>query len=87
MLLETGNLEVEILGRGNAWFDCGTPEALLEASQFIRVIEQRTGLKICCPEEIALRSDFIDKEQFTIMARNYSNNAYARYLLGLLDEL
>lgn len=86
-LLETGNLEVELLGRGYAWLDCGTPETLLEASQFIRVIEQRAGLKICCPEEIALRSNFINKEQFTVMARNYSDNAYARYLLGLLDEL
>jgi glucose-1-phosphate thymidylyltransferase len=79
-------LQVELLGRGNAWLDCGTPEALLDASEFIRVIEQRAGLKVSCPEEIAFRMGFIDREQLAVLGRAHGESAYGRYLRGLLDE-
>ncbi len=85
-LLQSGRLGVETLNRGNAWLDCGTPEALLDASEFIRVIEQRTGLKVSCPEEIAYRMNFIDGAALEELARTHGDNAYGRYLRGLLQE-
>ncbi|MGE0653177.1 MAG: glucose-1-phosphate thymidylyltransferase RfbA [Alphaproteobacteria bacterium] len=85
-LCAAGHLQVELLGRGNAWLDCGTPEALLDASEFIRVIEQRAGLKVSCPEEIAFRMGFIDRDQLAALGQAHGESAYGRYLRGLLDE-
>ncbi len=85
--LAEGRLEVELLGRGMVWLDCGTPEALLDASQFIRVIEQRAGQKVCCPEEIAFRAGFIDRRQLAALGQEFGGTSYGAYLLGLLDEI
>jgi glucose-1-phosphate thymidylyltransferase len=85
--LEQGALEVEILRRGTAWLDTGTHEALLQASLFIETIEQRQGLKIACPEEIAFRMGYIDVAQVERLARALGGTGYGRYLLQLITEL
>ena len=85
--LERGQLRVEVLGRGVAWLDTGTPESLLEAGNFISTIEHRQGLKIACPEEIAFRSGFIDAEQLAKLAEKYKKNSYGQYLLQVLHEV
>ena len=87
IFLQRGELEVELLGRGSAWLDCGTPEALLDASEFIKVIEQRTGLKISCPEEIALRRGFVNRKQFESLSRELKDTSYGRYLVNLAKEI
>lgn len=84
--LERGDLNVEKLGRGVAWLDTGTHEALLEASTFIEAIENRQGLKVACPEEIAFRQGFIDAGKVGELARALSNTAYGRYLSRVLEE-
>ena len=84
--LSRGTLDVVTLGRGLAWLDTGTHESLLEASQFIEIIERRQGLKICCPEEIAFRQGFIDAEQLARLASPLKNSGYGKYLLSLLNE-
>jgi glucose-1-phosphate thymidylyltransferase len=84
--LELGTLEVEILGRGTAWLDTGTHEALLQAGLFIETIEQRQGLKIACPEEIAFRMGYIDAEQVERLAGALGDTGYGRYLLQLITE-
>jgi glucose-1-phosphate thymidylyltransferase len=84
--LQAGMLRVEKLGRGIAWLDTGTPESLLQAATFIETVEQRQGLKIACPEEIAYGLNYISAEQLAKLARPLENSAYGRYLLGLLDE-
>ena len=84
--LESGRLRVERLGRGDAWLDTGTHESLLEASQFISTIEHRQGLKVACPEEIAYRARYIDKQQLREVARAMGNSAYGRYLLDILED-
>ena len=81
--LERGKLRVEIMGRGFAWLDTGTHESLIEASQFVQVIENRQGLKICCPEEIALRMGYIAPEQFFDCVKRCEKSSYGQYLLGL----
>lgn len=84
--LRDGSLNVELLGRGTAWLDTGTPESLLEAANFIETIENRQGLKISCPEEIAYRSGFIDRAQLEALAAPMKNSNYGTYLLKLLAE-
>jgi len=79
-------LQVEVLGRGTAWLDTGTPSALLQASLFIETIEQRQGLKIACPEEVAFRMGYISREQLETLAREVGNNAYGDYLTQILSE-
>ncbi len=82
--LQMGQLNVQIMQRGYAWLDTGTHESLLEASQFIATIEHRQGLKVCCPEEIAFRSQWIDAASLQNLAEPLKKNAYGQYLLGLL---
>ena len=84
--LERGQLNVELLGRGMAWLDTGTHESLLEAGQFIATIENRQGLKVACPEEIAYRKGYIDAAKLEQLAQPLKKNAYGQYLLRLLEE-
>jgi len=86
LYLEQGQLSVEIMGRGYAWLDTGTHESLLEASQFIATIENRQGLKVSCPEEIAFRQKWIDAEQLEKLAQPLAKNGYGQYLQRLLKE-
>ncbi|WP_028101459.1 glucose-1-phosphate thymidylyltransferase RfbA [Pseudoduganella violaceinigra] len=86
LYLEQGKLNVEIMGRGYAWLDTGTHESLLEASQFIATLENRQGLKVACPEEIAFRQRWIDAAQLEQLARPLAKNGYGQYLLRLLKE-
>jgi len=84
--MDKGQLEVQIMSRGTAWLDTGTPDSLLKASMFIEAIEKRQGLKIACPEEIALRMGFIDGEQLSRLAQPLMKNGYGKYLLQVLAE-
>jgi glucose-1-phosphate thymidylyltransferase len=84
--LEAGALHVEVLGRGVAWLDTGTHESLLQAANFIETIETRQGLKVCCPEEIAFRQGYIDREQLARLAADLGRTAYADYLQRVLTE-
>ena len=84
--LKDRRLNIHLFGRGFAWFDTGTPEALVDASVFIRTIEQRQGLKICCPEEIAWKKGWIDDDKLQSLANNFQNNGYGQYLEKLLKE-
>jgi len=83
--LERGVLTVEHLGRGVAWLDTGTPDALLHASNFVQIVEQRQGLKIACPEEIAFRAGYIDAAQLKALASGLENSGYGKYLRGILE--
>ena len=82
--LQQQNLNMQILSRGFAWLDTGTHEALTEATEFVKVVEKRTGLKIGCIEEIAFRMGFIDKEQLKIVANNHAKSSYGEYLYKLI---
>jgi len=84
--LDAGKLNVQIMQRGYAWLDTGTHESLLEAGQFIATLEHRQGLKIACPEEIAWRAGFIDREQLARLAAPLQKNGYGKYLNHLLAE-
>jgi len=84
--LERNELNVELMGRGMAWLDTGTHESLLEAGQFIATIENRQGLKVACPEEIAFRKGYIDAAQLEKLAEPLKKNGYGRYLLRILDD-
>ncbi|MGH8547601.1 MAG: glucose-1-phosphate thymidylyltransferase RfbA [Methylococcales bacterium] len=84
--LDEGQLDVEIMGRGYAWLDTGTHDSILDASQFIATIEQRQGLKVACPEEIAYRQHWIDRNQLEELARPLAKNSYGEYLMRLLKE-
>ena len=83
--LEDGLLKVKVLGRGTAWLDAGTHESLLQAGNFIQIVEERQGIMVACPEEIAFRKGFIDKDQLNKIARAYSQNKYGKYLQDLAE--
>jgi glucose-1-phosphate thymidylyltransferase len=84
--LECDNLNVNILGRGTAWLDTGTPDAMAEATQYIAAIEKRQGLKISCPEEVAFSMGLIDQQQLTVLANQLIKSGYGQYLLSLLNK-
>lgn len=84
--LELGELHVIELGRGVAWLDAGTHESLLQAANFVQAVEERQGLMISCPEEIAYRRGFIDREQLRSLAKAMGDSSYSAYLLELADE-
>jgi glucose-1-phosphate thymidylyltransferase len=81
--LQRGTLRVEKLGRGTAWLDTGTPDALLQAANFVQTLQARQGLQISCPEEIAYRLGWIDVAQLTKVATPLAKTAYGQYLLEL----
>ena len=85
--LTQGRLKVEKLGRGYAWLDTGTHDSLLEASQFVQILEKRQGVKISCIEEIAYRMGFIDKDGLVKLAEKMKNNSYGDYLIRLAESL
>ena len=84
--LEQGELRVETLGRGFAWLDAGTHESLLQAANFVQALQERQGMMISCPEEIALRRGFINRDQFRALAEPLKTNRYGHYLLQLLRD-
>ena len=84
--LNSGNLNIQKFGRGHAWLDTGTHESLLEASQFVATLENRQGLKICCPEEIAYRKNYIDEKQLKNLAKKLTKTNYGKYLLSIKNE-
>lgn len=86
LYLQKGQLNVEIMGRGYAWLDTGTHESLLEASQFIATLENRQGLKVACPEEIAYRQNWINAEQLMTLANPLLKNGYGKYLLQIIKD-
>jgi len=86
MYLDAGTLDVELMGRGFAWLDTGTHTSLLDAALYVRIIEERQGLKICCPEEIAWRQGFIDAEQLERIAQPLRKSGYGEYLLTQLQQ-
>lgn len=84
--LERGKLSVEIMGRGYAWLDTGTPDSLLEAGEFVRVLEKRQGFKIACPEEVAYEKGFIDASAMQKIADSLGRSEYGKYLRRRLEE-
>jgi glucose-1-phosphate thymidylyltransferase len=85
--LERGKLNVQVMGRGSAWLDTGTHESLLQAGQFVQTVEQRQGLKIASPEEVAFRMGFIDREQLERLATQLGKSEYGAYLRTLASEV
>ena len=85
LYLDLGELQVELLGRGFAWLDAGTPDSLLEAATFVHILEKRQGFKIACPEEVAYRMGFIDREQLSRLISLMPVSDYAQYLSALLE--
>jgi glucose-1-phosphate thymidylyltransferase len=83
---KNNKLQVELLGRGTAWLDTGTPESMLQAANFVQTVQQRQGLMIACPEEIAFHLGLIDVKQLTKLAEPLAKNWYGQYLLALVDE-
>jgi glucose-1-phosphate thymidylyltransferase len=86
LYLQRGDLRLVPLGRGTAWLDTGTHESLMQASNFIETIEQRQGLKVCCPEEVAYDAGWISPDELRALAEPLGKNGYGEYLLGLLDQ-
>ena len=84
--LDDGSLSVELMGRGSAWLDTGTNDSLLQAATFIETLEKRQGLKVSCPEEIAFRQGYIDKQQLLDLAEVMSKNTYGQYLKLVAEE-
>ncbi len=85
LYLDDGSLHVEVLGRGAAWLDTGTHDSLMEAAQFVQIIEHRQGLKICCPEEIAYKNGCIDAKQVAALADDLGKSGYGDYLRVMLE--
>ena len=86
LYMERGELEVQLLGRGTAWLDAGTHDSLLEASEFVRTLEKRQGLKIGCPEEVAYRKAFISLEELDALARTAGSSHYGSYLRRIVED-
>ena len=86
LYLEDGTLHVEVLGRGAAWLDTGTHDSLIEAAQFVQIIEHRQGLKVCCPEEIAYKNGYIDAKQVKNLAEYLGKSGYGDYLRAMLED-
>jgi glucose-1-phosphate thymidylyltransferase len=84
--LDEGTLQVEVMGRGAAWLDTGTHDSLIEAAQFVQIIEHRQGLKICCPEEIAYQNGFINAAQVELLADALGKSGYGDYLRAMLED-
>jgi len=84
--LNRGQLKVELLGRGFAWLDTGTPDGLLEASNFVRTLQKRQGLQVACLEEIAYKNKWISKEELEVLANEQEKTDYGKYLLRILSE-
>ena len=84
--LQNGQLRVEVLGRGFAWLDMGTHESLLQAANYVQAVEERQGMMISCPEEIAYQQGFINQEQLLLLAQAMNSNEYGKYLLRLAEE-
>jgi glucose-1-phosphate thymidylyltransferase len=84
--LEMRQLQVELLGRGYAWLDTGTPDSLIEASEFVRALEKRQGFKIACPEEIAFTAGWISRDQIVERGRRLSKSSYGQYLIELTER-
>jgi glucose-1-phosphate thymidylyltransferase len=84
--LRRGQLKVELLGRGFAWLDTGTHESLQQASEFVRAIQERQGLKTACIEEVAFRLGYIDRKQLESLAKEMIKNEYGKYLMEILEE-
>jgi glucose-1-phosphate thymidylyltransferase len=85
--LEQGSMKVEVMGRGYAWLDTGTPDSLLEAAEFVGTLERRQGTKIACPEEIAFRMGFIDQQQLEALATRLGKSDYAAYLRNVAADV
>jgi glucose-1-phosphate thymidylyltransferase len=86
MYLELGELRVDVIGRGVAWLDAGTHETLLQASNFVQAVEERQGMMISCPEEIAYRMGFIGKDELRLQAERFRGNQYGAYLKRLVED-
>jgi len=84
--LERGQLKVQRMGRGFAWLDTGTPDSMLEASEYVRTLERRQGLKIACPEEVAFHMGFIDRKQLLALGTRLAKSSYGEYLLALARD-
>lgn len=84
--LKQGKLKVELLGRGFAWLDTGTPDGLLEASNFVRTLQKRQGLQVACLEEIAYKNKWISREELEVLAKNQEKTDYGKYLMRILSE-
>jgi glucose-1-phosphate thymidylyltransferase len=86
LYLERGALQVERMGRGFAWLDTGTPDSLLEAAEFVRSLEKRQGLKVCCPEEVAFRMGYVSAEQLRRLGQMDEKSSYGQYLIRVAQE-
>jgi len=84
--LDDGSLMLEQLGRGYAWLDTGTHESMMDAGNYIATVENRQGLKVCCPEEIAFQNGWIDADQLRELARPLVKSGYGQYLLQLIEQ-
>lgn len=84
--LEKGQLDVQMLGRGDAWLDTGTHDSLIEAGQFIQTLEKRQGLKVCCPEEVCWRNGWINDAQLEAIAKPLAKSGYGQYLMNIINE-
>jgi glucose-1-phosphate thymidylyltransferase len=85
--LERGQLRVEVMGRGYAWLDTGTPDSLVEASEFVRALEKRQGFRIACPEEIAFNAGWITREELVALGRKLSKSTYGQYLVRVAQGI